>query len=90
MHEGGIRGVRFNFVRHLGGRPDMGDFFKKTVERLQDLGWHLILHLDAQDSSNSRKKFEALPVPFVIDHMGRVKAADGLEQPAFQDATGLL
>ena len=23
MHDGGIRGVRFNFVRHLGGRPDM-------------------------------------------------------------------
>ena len=48
MHDGGIRGVRFNFVRHLGGRPDMG-FFRKTVERLQAMGWHLILHLDAAD-----------------------------------------
>src|SRR5687767_12257474 len=44
MHDGGIRGVRFNFVRHLGGRPDMA-FFKKTVERLRAMGWHLILHL---------------------------------------------
>ena len=26
MHDGGIRGVRFNFVQHLGGRPDMGFF----------------------------------------------------------------
>src|SRR2546422_771671 len=31
MHEGGIRGVRFNFVKHLGGLPEMS-FFKKTIE----------------------------------------------------------
>ena len=24
MHDGGIRAVRFNFVKHLGGRPEMG------------------------------------------------------------------
>jgi len=83
MHDGGIRGVRFNFVKHLGGRPDMG-FFKKTVDRLQALGWHLILHLDAQDLVDFEETFKKLPVPFVIDHMGRVKAADGLEQPPFR------
>ena len=83
MHEGGIRGVRFNFVRHLGGRPDMG-LFKKTVERLRAIGWHLILHLDAQDLFEIENLFKTLPVPFVIDHMGRVKAAAGLEQPAFR------
>jgi 2-pyrone-4,6-dicarboxylate lactonase len=83
MHDGGIRGVRFNFVKHLGGRPDMG-FFKKTVERLDAMGWHLILHLDAQDLPELQSVFKTLPVPFVIDHMGRVKAGDGLEQPPFK------
>jgi predicted TIM-barrel fold metal-dependent hydrolase len=83
MHEGGIRAVRFNFVRHLGGRPDMG-FFQKTVDRLDALGWHLILHLDAQDLVELEQVFKKLPVPFVIDHMGRVKAADGLEQQPFK------
>ena len=83
MHRGGIRGVRFNFVRHLGGRPDMG-FFKSTVERLKRLGWHLILHLDAVDLVEFESTFRSLPVPFVIDHMGRVKAADGLGQPPFR------
>jgi 2-pyrone-4,6-dicarboxylate lactonase len=34
--------------------------------------------------------FSKLPVPFVIDHMGRVKAADGLEQPPFQTLLGFL
>ena len=83
MHEGGIRGVRFNFVRHLGGRPDMA-FFDRTVARLKEMGWHLILHLDSTDLAEFRKKFEAIPVPMVIDHMGRVKAADGLEQEPFK------
>ena len=83
MHDGGIRGVRFNFVRHLGGRPEMG-FFRRTVERLPAMGWHLILHLDAQDLPELEPVFKTLPVPFVIDHMGRVKAADGLDQPPFK------
>lgn len=83
MHEGGIRAVRFNFVRHLGGRPDM-NFFRKTVDRLRAMGWHLILHLDAEDLVEFEDTFKKLPVPFVIDHMGRVKAADGLEQKPFR------
>src|SRR5688500_8751366 len=89
MHDGGIRGVRFNFVRHLGGRPEMG-FFRKTVQRLQAMGWHLILHLDAQDLVEFEDMLRKLPVPFVIDHMGRVKAADGLEQPPFKTLLGVL
>jgi predicted TIM-barrel fold metal-dependent hydrolase len=89
MHESGIRGVRFNFVKHLGGRPDMG-FFKKTVERLQAMGWHLILHLDAEDLVEFESTFKSLPVPFVIDHMGRVKAADGLGQAPFRTLLSFL
>ncbi len=89
MHEGGIRAVRFNFVRHLGGRPSMG-FFQRTVQKLQFFGWHLILHLDAQDLVELEGVFSKLPVPFVIDHMGRVKAADGLEQPPFKTLLGFL
>jgi 2-pyrone-4,6-dicarboxylate lactonase len=83
LHDGGIRGVRFNFVQHLGGRPDMA-LFNRTVERVKDMGWHLILHLDAGDLVEFDALFKRLPVPMVIDHMGRVKAADGVEQPAFR------
>jgi 2-pyrone-4,6-dicarboxylate lactonase len=83
MHEGGIRAVRFNFVKHLGGRPDFG-FFQRTVDRLQALGWHLILHLDANDIIEFEALFRKIPVPMVIDHMARVAAADGLEQKPFR------
>jgi predicted TIM-barrel fold metal-dependent hydrolase len=83
MHDGGIRGVRFNFVKHLGGRPDMV-FFRNTTQRIKEMGWHLILHLDSSDLVEFETLFKSLPVPFVIDHMGRVKAADGLDQQPFK------
>jgi len=83
MHDGGIRAVRFNFVQHLGGRPDMG-FFQRTVDRVKAMGWHLILHLDAADLVEFDALFKRIPVPMVIDHMGRVNAKAGLEQPAFK------
>lgn len=83
LHEGGVRGVRFNFVRHLGGTPDMA-VFHDVVGRIGRLGWHVVLHLDAPDIPALADMIRALPVPFVIDHMGRVDSSKGLDQPAFQ------
>lgn len=89
LHEGGIRGVRFNFVKHLGGMPDM-NVFHRVVERIQPLGWHLVVHLDAVDIAELSGIFRQLPLPFVIDHMGRVKAAAGLDQVPFRALVELM
>ena len=32
LHLAGFRGVRFNFVKHLGGMPDMGEFHRDIGE----------------------------------------------------------
>src|SRR5262245_53816186 len=48
LHRGGVRGVRFNFVRHLGGAPDLA-VFHRVLDRIKDRGWHVVLHLDAPD-----------------------------------------
>lgn len=89
LHVGGIRGVRFNFVRHLGGMPDMA-FFHRTTDRLRELGWHVVLHLDAEDILTHRALLAGLRVPFVIDHMGRVRAAGGLGQAPFRALLDLM
>jgi 2-pyrone-4,6-dicarboxylate lactonase len=83
LHKGGIRGVRFNFVKHLGGMPDM-HVFHAVIERVRPLGWHLVVHLDAADIAELSPIFRKLPLPFIIDHMGRVKASAGLEQKPFR------
>jgi 2-pyrone-4,6-dicarboxylate lactonase len=89
LHVGGIRGVRFNFVQHLGGRPDMA-FFERSVQRIRELSWHLVLHLDAADIPELAPMIRKLPVPFIVDHMGRVKAAAGLDQPPFKALLELM
>jgi 2-pyrone-4,6-dicarboxylate lactonase len=83
LHAGGCRGVRFNFVKHLGGVPDM-DEFRRMIERVKPLGWHVVLHFDASDLVEFSSMLRSLPVPFIIDHMGRVPTKDGLQQAPFQ------
>ena len=89
LHEGGIRGVRFNFVKHLGGMPDM-NVFSHVLQRIQPLGWHLVVHLDAADIAELSGFLRALSLPFVIDHMGRVKADAGLAQAPFRALLDLM
>ena len=83
LHEGGVRGVRFNFVRHLGGAPDL-DMVGRVVDRVTGLGWHLVVHVNAEDLVEYESFFAAFSLPVVIDHMARVAVADGIDQPAFR------
>ena len=83
LHAGGCRGVRFNFVKHLGGVPDM-DEFRRVIARVKPLGWHVDLHFDASDLVEFDSMLQRLPVPFIIDHMGRVPTRDGLQQEPFR------
>ena len=88
LHAGGIRGIRFNFVKHLGGVPDLA-VFHRLVQRIKPLGWHIVLHFDADDILAQHGLLGRIDVPFIIDHMGRVKAADGLEQKPFRSLLDL-
>jgi predicted TIM-barrel fold metal-dependent hydrolase len=83
LHQGGIRGVRFNFVKHLGGMPDLREFHH-VVRRIRPLGWHLVVHLDAADIVELSTMLCGLELPFVIDHMGRIRADGGLRQAPFR------
>jgi 2-pyrone-4,6-dicarboxylate lactonase len=88
LQTGGIRGIRFNFVKHLGGVPDLGVFYR-LLARIKPLRWHVVLHFDAEDIVSQRELLGRIDVPFIIDHMGRVKAAEGLEQAPFQSLLAL-
>jgi 2-pyrone-4,6-dicarboxylate lactonase len=85
----GMRGCRFNFVRHLGGVPDMG-VFERVVAMIAPLRWHVDLHFDAIDLPQYAEMLTRLPVLYTIDHMGRVKASDGFEQASFRILLDLM
>ena len=79
LHAAGARGARFNFVAHLGGAPDL-TAVNEVIARIKPLGWHIELHLDAEDIGTYRGFLDSLRVPFIVDHMGRIEARHGLDQ----------
>lgn len=89
LHAAGGRGVRFNFVAHLGGAPDLKNV-EAVIARVTPLGWHIQLHLDAEDIETYRGFLNRLRVPFIIDHMGRVEAKHGLDQKPFRQLLDLM
>lgn len=89
LHRNRVRGIRFNFVAHLGGAPDL-DRFWRLVGRVEPLGWHIVLHFDAEDLPGYADLLDAMPVTYVIDHMGRVPATEGVESEPFQQLLALV
>ncbi len=83
LQKNGVRGIRYNFVKHLGGRPDT-DKMLKTLEIVKQLGWHLVVHVGGADLIDLKDFFEKIEMEIVVDHMGRVPTENGMEQEAFQ------
>ncbi|MBL1421272.1 MAG: amidohydrolase family protein [Alphaproteobacteria bacterium] len=85
----GFRGVRFNYMAHLApGASD--DELRTLAPRLADRGMHLQLHMEADLIEVLTPVLASLPVPVVIDHIGRIDASKGRDQKPFQVLLRLL
>jgi len=60
------------------------------AKTLANLGWHLQIHMESSLIGAMTPALERAPVPIVIDHMGRIDASKGLDQPDFADLLSLL
>ncbi|WP_137176358.1 amidohydrolase [Roseomonas sp. AR75] len=89
MHEAGVRGIRFNFIKALGGGPDMA-VFHRAADRARPLGWHMVMQLQGDGVREMEASIRGLNMPVVIDHMGRVDPALGVEGPTFRTLLDLL
>jgi 2-pyrone-4,6-dicarboxylate lactonase len=89
LHLGGIRGVRFNLLDRPRGNVKV-DVLDRCIDNVMDLGWSIDLHIDTKNLLAQEKRIRSMPVPVVIDHIARVKPAEGLYQPAFQLLLDLL
>jgi 2-pyrone-4,6-dicarboxylate lactonase len=85
----GFRGVRFNYMSHLGAATPIEEVIG-LGRRLVDVGWHLQIHCEARLIEDLAPRLRQSPVPVVIDHMGRVDASLGIDQPAFHALRKLL
>ncbi|AXS42342.1 amidohydrolase [Breoghania sp. L-A4] len=85
----GVRGSRFNFVKHLGSDAAL-EALNVLSKRYGALGWHVVIYFDTEKIHELAPVIADLPVPVVIDHMGRVDPALGLDQPGLALLKGLL
>ena len=51
---------------------------------IADLGWHLQLWIDTRDLPDLLPQLARVPVPVVVDHMGRLEHHHGTQHPGFQ------
>lgn len=77
LHLGGVRAVRFNWIRHLLGsdprskEEHLADA-AKILERVAPFGWHVEVHIDAVDLDLIARLSLPADMPIVIDHMARI------------------
>jgi 2-pyrone-4,6-dicarboxylate lactonase len=79
----GVRAVRFNFVKRLVDATPH-EVFRQIAERVDLLGWHIVVYFEGADLPDLIPFLETLPGTLVVDHMGRPDVAKGIEGAGFQ------
>ncbi len=88
LHDGGIRGIRFNFLKRLVDNAPKDKFLE--VARRLPAGWHIVMYFEADILEELRPFIDALPVPIVVDHMGRPDVTQGPDGPDMRAFRSLL
>jgi len=89
LHTGGVRGVRFNFLKRLVGDAPKDDYIR-IAERIAELGWHIVVYFEGHELADLTPFITALPGTIVIDHMGRPEVADGPDGDGFDRVLALM
>lgn len=83
----GVRGVRFHM---LPGGALPWEELERVAERVKPLGWHIQLQLNGRELTERLEQLRQLPVPLVLDHIGRFMPPVRADHPAFRALLALL
>lgn len=87
MNDLGIRGIRFNLVQAGATTVDMVEPLSK---RVNDLGWHLQIHMKGEQIAAIEDLLLRVPAPIVFDHLGRLAQPNALDTPGFRTISKLI
>jgi predicted TIM-barrel fold metal-dependent hydrolase len=91
MTAAGIRGIRINLeTAGIFDPAASANKLRTAVGRMRDRPWHLQMYTRPPVIAALRKELESLPVPVVFDHFAGAEAAQGPQQPGFDDVLGLV
>ena len=82
MHDAGVRGVRFNFVKRLVDATPK-EAFIAIAEKIQEFGWSIVVYFEASDLEELEPFLKQLPGIVVVDHLGRPDVTKGVNHPDF-------
>lgn len=90
MDELGVRGVRVNFLTPQSWGITTIERLRRTVERIAPFGWHVQILMSGDQIAQQESVLASLPVPVVIDHLGRIPQPDGVDHPGARAVLRLL
>lgn len=87
LEAAGHCGVRMNLL--FKGGIEWADV-QGLAERLAERNWHIQFLVDVSDFDDLESRIRKLPVPVVVDHMGHMSCAKGINHDGFQSLLRLL
>jgi predicted TIM-barrel fold metal-dependent hydrolase len=82
LAQGAIRGIRFTQFDPRTAVTTF-DMIEPLARRVNDLGWHVQIHMRGDQIVDAASLWDRLPCPIVFDHLGRLPQPAGVDYPAF-------
>jgi D-galactarolactone isomerase len=79
---GGIRGIRFTQFDPATATTTI-DMIEPLSKRVNELGWHVQIHMRGDQIVAAESLWQRLPSPIVFDHIGRLPQPAGTDFAAF-------
>jgi predicted TIM-barrel fold metal-dependent hydrolase len=90
LDDAGVRGIRLHFhFAHLGEPMPYVDM-RQVIEAVSPYGWHIAMHLGGEGVREHYDFITSIDAAVVIDHIGRIDVAEGLNGAAFSTLRRLL
>ena len=89
MHEAGVRGVRFNYVRRLVD-PEPDEYYHRIIEKIAPLGWHVVVYFEAAELEERWDFFTSIETRVIVDHMGCPDVTKPVDGPDFSRFVRLM
>jgi predicted TIM-barrel fold metal-dependent hydrolase len=86
----GVRGLRVNFVTPQSWGTTTPEMLTALAAKAARLGWHIQVFMHPEQIAALEPVLARLPVPLVIDHLGRIDPARGADADAFGAVRRLL
>jgi 2-pyrone-4,6-dicarboxylate lactonase len=90
LDDAGVRGVRLHFFGGHLGTPKPQEEIRRIIEKVEPYGWHIQIHTGGHGVLDLYDFIVGIEAPVVIDHIGRIDIAEGLNGQTFRTLQRLM